>query len=164
MAEAIAGTRGGTVAGPFAIWMHLPDVAERASDLGNRLRFRGRLERRLFELAVLAVARRWGAQYEWFAHESAARQAGVPEDVIQAIRVGQRPSFQRADEVLVYRIAEAAQAGSLKQGLYDEGVAALGLELMIELITVVGYYTMIALVLNAFEAPVPGGARPLPEV
>jgi hypothetical protein len=33
---------------------------------------------------------------------------------------------------------------------------------MIEFVTAIGFYTMVAVTLNAFDAPVPGGKAPLP--
>jgi 4-carboxymuconolactone decarboxylase len=100
----IAGPRGGTVRGPFAIWLRQPELADRANQFGNALRLNGKLEKRLFELMVLLVARHWSAQYEWFAHETAALTAGVAREVVEAIRARQRPVFAKADEELVYDI------------------------------------------------------------
>ena len=159
----IAGTRGGVVRGPFAIWLRTPAVAERANQFGNALRLDGRLDRRLFELMVLIVARHWSAQYEWFAHEQAALQAGLSPEVVEAIRDRRLPGLPRDDERLVYEIiTELTETRTLSQPSYDRAVALLGLDLLVELITAAGFYTMVAMTLNAFDAPVPGDARPLP--
>jgi 4-carboxymuconolactone decarboxylase len=161
--DEIAGTRGGTVRGPFAIWLRLPEVADQANQFGNALRLHGKLEKRLFELMVLIVARHWSAQYEWFAHEKAALKTGISAEIVESLRAGRRPAFANADEALVYDIvSELNDTRALSQGAYGRGVAALGLELMIELVTAAGFYTMVAMMLNAFDAPVPGGERPLP--
>jgi 4-carboxymuconolactone decarboxylase len=158
----IAGTRGGTVRGPFAIWLRLPEVADQANQFGNALRLHGKLDKRLFELMVLIVARHWSAQYEWFAHEKAALNTGISADIVESIRAGRRPVFAKADEALVYDIvSELSETRALSQGTYGRGVVALGLELMIELVTAAGFYTMVAMMLNAFDAPVPGDERPL---
>src|SRR5262245_19406681 len=161
--DAIAGARGGAVGGPFSIWLRLPEIAGRANHVGNGLRGRGRLDRRLFELMILVVARQWSAQYAWFVHERAARQAGVSDAVIEAIRTRRTPPFERDDERLVYDIVmELSTTKMLSQASYDGLVASSGLERTIELITATGFYTMVAMMLNAFDAPVPGSARPLP--
>lgn len=161
--DEIAGTREGTVRGPFAIWLRLPEVADRANQFGNVLRLHGKLDKRLFELMVLVVARHWSAQYEWFAHEHAALKVGLSADVVESIRARRRPAFADADEALVYDIVfELSETRALSQPGYDRGAAALGLDLMIELVTAAGFYTMVAMMLNAFDAPVPGGERPLP--
>lgn len=162
--DEIAADRSGTVRGPFALWLRLPELADRANQFSHALRRRGRLDQRLFELMVLTVARHWSAQYEWFAHEKHAVKF-FSSDVIEAIRAGRKPSFARDDERLIYEIVtELSETRSLSPRSYDRALAALGLEQLIELVTATGYYSMIAMVLNAFDAPVPGGARPLPDV
>ena len=160
--DEIASVRHGVVRGPFPIWLRNPELADRANQFGNALRMHGKLETRLFELMVLIVARHWSAQYEWFAHAKAALSAGLSPEIIEAIQNSRRPESMREDEQLVYEIVtELVDTRTLSQPSYDRALAALGLDLLIELITAAGFYTMIAMVLNAFDAPVPGGARPL---
>ena len=160
----IAGSRSGSVRGPFALWIRNPVLADRASQFGNALRLHGRLEKRLFELMVLLVARHWSAQYEWFTHERAALKAGISTEIVDAIRSGQPPAFERPDEQLVYdTITELNRTRTLSQPAYERALAALGLDLLIELVAAAGFYTMVAMTLNAFDAPVPGGGKPLSE-
>ena len=73
------------------------------------------------------------------------------------------PTFDRDDERLVYDlVTEMNETRTLSQPTYDRAVALLGLDHVIELITALGFYTMVAIMLNGFDAPVPGGERPLP--
>ena len=158
----IAGSRGGVVRGPFAIWLRNPAIAEAADRLGSTLR-RGSLDKRLFEIMVLVVARHWSAQYEWFAHARHALKEGISPEAVEAIRHRREPQFTRDDERLVYDlVTEMNETRTLSQPTYDRAVAALGLDNVIELITSLGFYTMVAIMLNGFDAPVPGGERPLP--
>jgi 4-carboxymuconolactone decarboxylase len=161
--DEIAGPRGGSVGGPFAVWLRIPRIAEAANRMGNSLRLEGKLDRRLFELAILVIARHWSAQYEWFVHEKAALAAGLGRDVVEALRHGQMPSFTRSDEQLVHDIVnELQQTRTLGDKSFERALAALGPDLVIELVSVIGFYTTAAMMINAFDAPVPGGARPLP--
>jgi 4-carboxymuconolactone decarboxylase len=161
--DEIAGPRGGSVGGPFAVWLRVPRIAEAANRMGNSLRLEGKLDRRLFELAILVIARHWSAQYEWFVHERAARAAGVSGDVVEALRHRKAPRFARDDEQLVYDIVtELQETRTLTRTSFDRALAALGPDLVIELVSVIGFYTTAAMMINAFDAPVPGGARPLP--
>ena len=161
--DAIAGPRGGSVGGPFAVWLRVPRIAEAANRMGNSLRLEGKLDRRLFELAILVIARHWSAQYEWFVHEKAALDAGLARDVVEALRHRAVPSLARDDERLVYDVVTEMHATrTLGQATFDRALAALGPDLLIELISVIGFYTTAAMMINAFDAPVPGGARPLP--
>jgi len=76
---------------------------------------------------------------------------------------GRKPTFARDDERLIYAlVTEMNETRTLSQPTYDRAVALLGLDLVIELITSIGFYTMVAIMLNGFDAPVPGGERPLP--
>jgi 4-carboxymuconolactone decarboxylase len=162
VAAAIAGTRGGVVRGPFAIWLRNPPLAAAADKLGTALR-QGSLEKRLFELMVLVIARHWSAQYEWYAHAKQGLAAGLASAVVEAIRERRPPEFTRDDERLIYDVViEMNETRTLSQPTYGRTVAALGLDRTIELITSIGFYTMVAIMLNGFDAPVPGGERPLP--
>jgi 4-carboxymuconolactone decarboxylase len=161
--DEIGGARGGIVRGPFAIWLRHPALADAANRLGNVLRLHGRLDKRLFELMVLVVARHWGAQYEWHAHAQQALAAGLAPDIVEAIRARRRPDFAREDERIVYdTVAELNESRALSQASYDRALGLLGLDLLIELMAAAGFYTMVAMTLDAFDAPVPGGGRPLP--
>ena len=161
--DRIAGARDGTVAGPFAIWLQVPRLADRADQLGNALRIEGRIEKRLFELIVLITARHWSSQYEWFAHEQAALKAGLSPEIVQALRERHTPDFAREDERLIFElVTELYETRTLSQPTYERALGSLGLEILIEAVTAAGFYTMAALMINAFDAPVPGGRRPLP--
>jgi len=159
----IAAARNGHVLGPFAVWIRNPDLADRASQFGNALRVHGKLNKRLFELMVLLVARHWSAQYEWSVHEQPALKAGVSQEIVEAIRAGRTPRFVNDDERLVFDvISEINEKRTLSQPSYERALAVLGLDLLIELVTAAGFYSTIAMVVNVFDAPVPGGKRPLP--
>ena len=160
--QEIGGARGGVVRGPFAIWLRNPQLADQANQFGNAFRLAGKLDKRLFELMVLLVARHWSAQYEWFVHERNGLAAGVTQEIVDAIRTRSVPEFAREDERVVYEtITELNETRTLGQPTYDRALAALGLDLLIELIAAAGFYTMVAMTLNAFDAPVPGGKLPL---
>lgn len=124
--DEIAGPRGGVVRGPFAIWLRSPALADRANQFGNALRVNGKLEKRLFELMVLVVARHWSAQYEWFVHETAALKAGLSPEVVEAVRDRRSPEFVRDDERLVYEmITELVETRTLSRPSYDRALAGI---------------------------------------
>lgn len=160
--ERIAAAHGGNVRGPWLVALRVPEVAEQAHALYERLCRETKVGKRLFELMVIVVARRWTSQFEWFAHERQAREHGVAEDVIAAIRDGREPPLTRDDERLVYEVTtELSATTRLSDATYARAQAALGDELLVELIAGIGFYTMIAMLLNAFDVAVPGGAQPL---
>ena len=96
-------------------------------------------------------------------HEKNGLEAGLTQPVVDAIRTRCVPEFAREEERVVYdTITELNETRALSAPAYDRALRALGLDLLIELIAAAGFYTMVAMTLNAFDAPVPGGKRPLP--
>ncbi|HLH75355.1 MAG TPA: carboxymuconolactone decarboxylase family protein [Candidatus Binataceae bacterium] len=160
--EAIGATRRGRVSGPFGIWLRIPQLAGAASQLGNLLRGNGQLERRLVELIVLIVARRWSANYAWSVHQEYALEAGLEPEVVEAIRTHRLPTLRQEDEQIVYEVVtELLNMRRLSSPSYDRALAALGEPRLIELIATVGFYTMVGMTLSVFEVDARDGSRPL---
>jgi 4-carboxymuconolactone decarboxylase len=166
--DSIVATRGdhivtadGALAGPFNAMLHAPDAGGPLSSLGAALRFGTSLGRRLTEVAILTVASRWQAEFEWSAHARIAREAGVSDAVVDAIGTGQEPGFTADDERIVYATArELIASGHLSPASYAAARELLGDTGVVELVALCGYYTTISFVLNAFEVPLPEGVEP----
>ena len=159
--DEIAGTRR-AVRGPFAIWLTVPEIADKALQLQKLFNYESRLERRLMQLMMITTARLWSAQFAWFIHAEHALKLGIARDVVDAIRDNKMPIFERADERLVYEVVtELNENRTLSQATYDKAEALLGRERLVELVAATGFYVMVAMTLNAFDAPVPDGSRPL---
>lgn len=157
-----AGPRGG-VSGPFNVLLRAPAVADAAQRLGAGLRFSGQLSDRLREIAICTVARRWAAQYEWFAHHPIAVKAGVDPAALERLRQGGDPGFADATEQRVWRLSRAVlDRGRLDDAEFAEGRDALGEARLVELLAVLGYYTLLSFILNVGEVAVPQ-PRPFPE-
>src|SRR5882724_6783406 len=157
----IAGRRG-RFGGPFRLLIRAPEICEHASQLGEHLRWGTSLPDRLSELAIITTARFWRAQYEWYAHAPLAEKAGVPEAAIEAIRTGGTPLFTATDEALVHRLcSEIFRTQRLSDQSFNEAVAGLGEPGLVEVIAIIGYYTLIANTLNVFQVGLPDG-QPLP--
>lgn len=149
--DILSGPRG-NLDGPFLAWVHSPQLADSAQKLGAFCRYGTRLELRLSELAILITAAWWQSQAEWQIHEPIARQAGISDPVIEALRCGKRPPFEHADERLVYHLAHSLyHTRRIPQALYAEGVTAFGEAGMVELVGILGYYALVAMTLNAFD-------------
>ena len=141
----------GRIAGALTFWLHRPELADRAQELGLYLRFNTKLSPRLSELAILVTARHWGAEFEWM-HAPIAVKAGHSQAAIDALKRGQVPEFENDDETLVYQISRDILTNRhLADDLYARGIETLGEEAMVDLVALLGYYTMITLTLNTFE-------------
>jgi 4-carboxymuconolactone decarboxylase len=160
-AQTVAGRRG-SVPANVMVWLRSPDLAARAQKLGELVRYDTSLKPRHSELAILVVARRWQTQYEWAVHVTEARKAGLPDAVIDAVRAGEPPPFTDPVDRVVFEFASTIVAeGRVSDEIYRSALASLGERTMVELVALLGYYTMVAFTLNVFDIPAPGGARPL---
>jgi 4-carboxymuconolactone decarboxylase len=163
--DQIAGRRGGGAAhGPFGIWLRTPALAEKAAALGDQLRGETTLPRKLLEIAVLTVARHWTAQYEWHAHVRHANAIGIDPAVIEAIRTRKEPVFRDKDEAIAYRVAnELCETRALADDTYARAVDRLGEQTVVDLVTTIGFYVMVAIVLVGFRVDIlQGDPEPLP--
>ena len=152
----------GHMRGPFAVWLRNAELCENTLKLQEMFASRITLERRLLELMILISARLATAQYAWFIHEPHALKFGISPDIIQAIRERRTPEFTRDDERLVYDITtELNTTRSLSKANYTRGLAMFGEQAMVELLSATGFYSMVAMTLNAFAVSVPDGKEAL---
>jgi 4-carboxymuconolactone decarboxylase len=150
----------GHMRGPFAVWLRNAELCENTLKLQEMFASRVSLERRLLELMILVAARLASAQYAWFIHEPHALKFGISPEIVQAIRERRTPDFTRDDERLVYDITTELNATrSLSEVNYNRGLAVFGEQVMVELVSAIGFYSMVAMTLNAFAVAVPGGKQ-----
>ncbi len=141
--RAVAGKRGRLPA-PLRAWLHSPVFGDRAQSLGEFLRYDTSLGPMLSELAILVTARFWTAQYEWYAHKKLALQAGVSPAVCDAIARRERPPLPDAKAQTVYEYATTMHAErTVPPALHDRAVALLGEAGVVELVGILGYYTLV---------------------
>ena len=147
----IAGPRG-TVPAPLTVWLRRPELARHAQALGSYCRYGTTLSPRLSELAIMLMGRHWLAEYEWEVHKPFALKAGLSEDILNAVRDGREPAFTNRDEAVVYKFFTRLHADRIvSDALYAEAVELLGEDGVIDLIGIIGYYTLIATTIQAFE-------------
>ncbi len=146
------------IGGPFMAWLRSPELADKAQELGAYCRYNTSLPPRLSELAILITARHWRANVEWAIHAPIAIEAGLNKDIAAAILVGERPSNMSEDETVVYDYANALiRDRRVGDALHDRAIAAFGEQGTVELVGILGYYSLVAMTLNAFQVPVPDG-------
>jgi 4-carboxymuconolactone decarboxylase len=161
VAEIIAGPRG-RLQGPFVALLRAPELMQRVQALGEQLRFRCVLGERLKELAILLVARKWAQQTEWILHRPMALAAGIAPGTADAIAEGRRPPALDADEAIVYDFCAELLASSFQvsDGVWQRACGRFGEQGVVELIGLCGYYTLLAMVMNAAQTALPAGAQP----
>lgn len=156
MDEVLAGRRG-TVPANVLAWLPSPELAQRAAALGAFIRYETSLGARRSELAILVVARHWSCAYEWAVHAAEAAAAGVEAEAIAALARGETPELADADAAVYAFAAELVATGRVGDTNYTRVLDALGEAGVVDLIGVVGYYTLVAFTLNAREVPAPEG-------
>jgi 4-carboxymuconolactone decarboxylase len=158
------GPRGQSAAsgGPFEVWLHSPDFGEQAQRFGAYVRYETSLGARISEFAILICARHWGADYEWFVHAPIARQAGVPADAIEDLRLGRDVHLTDDTDRAVHGFCrELLGQRRVCDATYATAERRLGKSALVELVGLLGYYSLVALTLIAFEVLPPDSARPL---
>ena len=153
--ESIVATRG-NISGPFLAWMHSPVLASHAEKLGAFCRYHTQLPLVESELLILCVAAQFECVGEQQIHEPIAQSAGLGAQVIEDLRAHRPPVLVDARQDLVYRLARALLGGHrIAEPLYREGLACFGEQGMVELVGIMGYYTLVAMTLNAFDMRMP---------
>jgi 4-carboxymuconolactone decarboxylase len=138
--------------GPNGIVLYSPRIAEHDLEKNDYLRFESRIGRRTYEVAVLVTAREWSHQFEWAAHEPAALKAGVEPAVIDVIK-HRRPltGLSPKDAALIQLGREIFSKRSAQSSTFAEALAQYGAQDLIDVLSVMGTYSNIALLLNAFD-------------
>jgi 4-carboxymuconolactone decarboxylase len=159
-AELASGPRG-EVRGPFNVLLRSPELMSPLQKVGEYLRFRCQLDRRIAEMATLIAARHWTQNYEWSAHHPLALKAGLKPEVAQAIAEGRRPTGMAQDEEIVYdALTEALNNKSVSDATYERAVKHFGEQNLVDVMAIAGYYALLAMLLNVARTPLPEGKQP----
>ena len=165
--DKIVSGRRGKIQGPLRAALHNAELAERWSALGELLRYSTLLSPRQSELAILVTGRACQSPFEWYAHRVEAEKVGIEPSLIEALLAQRWPEGLSADDAAVLRFAdELNRFRSVSDTTYQDALARFGERTVVELTALVGYYTMVAMTLNAHEIPLPEGvssAFPLPQ-
>jgi 4-carboxymuconolactone decarboxylase len=158
--KVVSGPRG-RVQGPLRAAIYNPELADRWQALGALLRYSTTLTPRQSEIAILVTGRHCNSPFEWYAHRQEAEKAGIEQGVIEAILAQRTPENLSSDDALVHQYAlELNQHKSVSKRSYAAALARFGERTIVELTALVGYYTMVAMTLNAHEIPLPEGVAP----
>lgn len=158
--KVVAGRRG-SLRGPLRAALHNPELADRWQALGELLRYNTSLSPRHSELAILVTGRHCRSPFEWYAHRPEAEKAGLETAVIEALLARVRPEMLSAEDAAVYDYAmELNQFQSVRAATHRRMVQQFGELAAVELTALIGYYTMVAMTLNAHEIPLPEGVMP----
>jgi 4-carboxymuconolactone decarboxylase len=151
----------GQPTGPWIVLLRSPEVMSRARGLSDYLRYQSILPGWLREFVILMTARQWSQSYEWNAHYKLAVDEGLSADVARAIAEGHRPQGMVEEEAILYDFCMELQRNqSVSDATYARTLDRFGEQGIVETVSLMGYYTMISMVLNTARTPLPAGVKP----
>ncbi len=141
--------QGAPFSGPYLALMNNPELTEKIEALGYFLKFDGALPREIYQFTVLCVAVACGAAFEWQDHVVHARAAGIPVDVIEAVRT--RSTVVVEPYATALPVIEAAFKWlDVPQAAQDAAIARFGVKAYVELVVVTGFYQMFSSINQGF--------------
>jgi 4-carboxymuconolactone decarboxylase len=149
-AEEFLAARKMPVFGPFEPMMHSPEVMTIARSTGDYLRYNSAIGNTLSELVILITAREWSQDFEWYVHQPIALKAGISKDTTDAIADGRRPAAMTADEEIVYDFTIELQRNKrISDATFNRAEQRFGKKGVVDMVGISGYYTSLAMQLNA---------------
>ena len=146
---------------PWTVLLRVPSQVVPALQMRLHYLNDSALDQRLTEFAILIAARRWTNNWEWNAHSAAAARAGLKADVITAVAEGRRPSRMAEDEETLYDFClELQDNQSISDPTYARALAKFGEPGIVEMASIQGYYTYLAMVMNAARVTMPANTKP----
>ena len=151
------------VFGPFEPMMHSPQVMSHARAMGDYLRYKSAIGNTLSELAILVTAREWTQDYEWSVHYPIALKAAIRQEIADAIAVDRHPAAMSTDEEIVYDFAsEVLKSKQVSDATFERAKSRFGTKGVVDLTGIVGYYTFLAMQLNAAQYQASMDGKKLP--
>jgi 4-carboxymuconolactone decarboxylase len=152
--------------GPVGMWMHSPALAEAIFDVRQRVRYGTSKDQRITELIILSTAREISNQYEWSAHEPLGRAAGLEDDIMEFIK-WRRPmteasaisGFGETEQALVQFVRELVGDRDVSSATFSRLHNLYGDEGLVDIVGLIGYYSFVAITLDAFDLQRPPGSE-----
>ena len=158
-------TRKTPVFGPFIPLIRSPELMLRSKEMGDYLRFRASIGQKLAEFTILITARQWTQDYEWYVHHPLALKQGLKPEIADAVFNNRRPAGMAEDEEALYDlVTELDNTRRLSDQTYDRAVKAFGKQGVVDLIGLHGYYTFLAMTMNATRMELPKDAKRFPRI
>jgi|TARA_R100000935_G_scaffold25088_1_gene44729 4-carboxymuconolactone decarboxylase len=139
----------GRVPTPFNIWLHAPRLAEGMEIIGTHIKASPVLSETESEVATLATAVHWNADYVIANHRRHALKAGVPEPVVTALLEGKRPDpAEGRFGAICDAVCDILAGGQIADAAFARYEKDLGRAVIAELLVTVGYFTSVSLAMQ----------------
>jgi 4-carboxymuconolactone decarboxylase len=140
----------GRLSGPTAqLLPYAPEMAERVSHLGTYVRFETDLNRAQTELATIVAARGLNNAYIWAAHVPPALEEGVAASTVEVVNRGGAVDGLDPTDALIIRVARAlVEERHLDAATFEAAKTRFGEKGLLELTTLVGFYSLVACIIT----------------
>ncbi len=150
--DEVASEPGGIGTGPMSVLKHSPEMARRSRPLFNYVRNESSVPKKLRELAMLLTARANDCPYIWHVHVGFGREDGLSDALVDALRDRQPLPEVPPDEAAVIAFAnELFQERKVSEKTFQAVRELIGERGLVELTTLMGFYTMLAFNANAVD-------------
>ncbi len=154
-------TRNAGFSAPWHVMIRSPELLTHAQRLGFYLRNHCAFSGLMAEFATLLVVRDWTQDFEWNAHKTNGLAAGLSAEMIEDIAQGRRPNVSGDLEIIWNFVTELLRTRRVSDASYAQALARFGEQGVVDLTGLVGYYSMLAMVLNVGRVGAPVGAQRL---
>jgi len=146
---------------PWTVLLRVPDYVVPALQMRLHNLNNSALSPKLTEFAIFIASRQWTNNFEWNAHYQEGIKAGLGPEILAAVADGRRPEHMAEDEDVLYDFCmELLHNQSVSDATYARALAKFGEAGVVEAASLEGYYTWLAMVMNAVRSPLAAGTRP----
>jgi 4-carboxymuconolactone decarboxylase len=138
--------------------MNHPELAQLIEQLGYYLKFEGKLPRDAYQFIVLSMARRTAVPFEWVDHLEPARAAGLSDKLIEAVRTFDRNAIPHPYSLIADTMDVVLEFKSIPDSIQSEMIKLYGVQGLLEVITLCGFYQTVGQITQAFDVPLPANA------
>ena len=138
--------------GPGSVMIHVPEAQRLAGQLSNYLRNESTLPQKVQELAMLVTARELDSQHIWNSHAGSGRRAGLSDALVDALRDKRELPNPSPEEAAVVNYGqEFFRTHHVSRGSFQAAQEQFGVQGLVELTLLMGYYGLLAFNTNAFD-------------
>lgn len=149
----------------FGVLGNHPDMLKRWLVFATHVLSKNTLTSRDRELLILRTGWNCGSKYEWGQHVVIARDCGIADAEIEAVKVGpSAESWSSHDRMLLTAADELHEHQSLSDHVWNELTAIYSTEQVLDVIATVGNYHLVAMFLNSTGVPLDAGVPDDPDV
>jgi len=149
----------------FRVLLKNPGVARALSGTLSALLMSGNvLDARLRELVIMRIGWKTGSMYEWTQHWRVARQLGIPEADLVAVRDWRNATtLSAADRAVLRATDETLANGKISDSTWEECARHIASDAeRIELVVAIGHWNLFSQLLKSLEIPLEDGVTPWP--